>query len=521
MDNLVSESAEAQIDGLDFSLPTTSMAVTSRRFTNVFPSGSNVYNATSGNKVIRFNISADDNQFLDLSSVRMFAILENKDGTANHYLRPIGGLHSFFSRYTCNVGGQQVQDIIEYGRHCELYDCFKSKDVRDMDDIENSANPRWDSDYHQMATGLENIINPTASGEINGAGTGRAEVKLGGDRNDFGRIDKRYTRHSFSGIKPNGKMRLSHKPCCGLLGSNYMLPLRYAPLQLEFTIVQNGLDPIVKPDGDEATTPEENDRNGWYFQEGNTSTQWEINSVIIRAEMVQLDNTIANNFVSHLLQGGSLKMVFPMYHTITQSFSAGGGEITMQIVKSASKLTGAFITLYRPPRQGTDPITGYYHPDNYAYKRWNYFYNPMINSRINTSADGAVEGQGTQVWDKNLSWQIQLSNAQKYPEFESQSLSETFYYLCRALHYMYPDQDSLSFGYKEYRNNKFIIGMSFEKMPDLNFTGYNSKMSGVTTFKIKGTEGALPANEQIEEVFAHLVTEGILEVRESGSIIFD
>ena len=148
MDNLVAESGEAQIDGLDFSLPTTSMAVTSRRFINVFPSGSNVYNSTSGNKVIRFNISADDNQFLDLSSVRMFAILENKDGTANHYLRPIGGLHSFFSRYTCHVGGQLTQDIIEYGRHCELFDCFKSKNVRDMDDIENSANPRWDSDYH-------------------------------------------------------------------------------------------------------------------------------------------------------------------------------------------------------------------------------------------------------------------------------------------------------------------------------------------------------------------------------------
>ena len=237
--------------------------------------------------------------------------------------------------------------------------------------------------------------------------------------------------------------------------------------------------------------------------------------------MVQLDNTIANTFVSHLLQGGSLKMVFPMYHTITQSSSAGGGGITMQIVKSASKLTGAFITLYRPPRQGLDPVTRFYHPDNYAYKRWNYFYNPMINSRINTSADGAVEGQGMQVWEKNLSWQIQLSNAQKYPEFESQSLSETFYYLRRALHCMYPDQDSLSFGYKEYRNNKFIIGMSFEKMPDLNFTGYNSKMSGVTTFKIKGTEGALPANEQIEEVFAHLGTEGILEIRESGSVVYD
>ena len=481
MDNLVAESGEAQIDGLDFSLPTTSMAVTSRRFINVFPSGSNVYNSNSGNKVIRFNISADDNQFLDLSSVRMFAILENKDGTAGRYLRPIGGLHSFFSRYTCSVGGQLCQDVIEYGRHCELYDCFKSKDVRDMDDIENSANPRWDSDYHQMATGLENIIDPTVGGTLGEANNAaRAVVTVTGDRNDFGRIDKRYTRHSLSGIKPNGKMRLSHKPCCGLLGSNYMLPLRYAPLQLEFTIVQNGNDPIVVPQGNQGTSPEENDRNGWYFQEGNTSTQWEINSVIIRAEMVQTDSTIANNFVSHLLQGGSLKMVFPMYHTITQSFSAGGGEITMQIVKSASKL---------------------------------------INSRVNTL--GADAGEGFQDYTRNLSWQIQLSNAQKYPEFEAQSLSETFYYLRRALHYMYPNQDSLSFGYRQYRENKYIIGMSFEKMPDVNFTGYNSKMSGVTTFKIKGTEGALAPTEQIEEIFTHLISESVLEIRESGSVVYD
>ena len=336
-----------------------------------------------------------------------------------------------------------------------------------------------------MATGLENIIRPDVDGIVGGAGLGRATVIMDGDRNDHGRLQPVYTRHSLSGIKPNGKMRLSHKPCCGLLGSSYLLPLRYAPLQLEFTIVQNGNDPIVVPQGDEGTTPEENDRNGWYFQAGNTSTDWEINSVIIRAEMVQLDNTIANNFVSHLLQGGSLKIVFPMYYTITQSFSAGGGEITMQIVKSGSKLIGAFITLYRPPRQGLDPDTGFFHPDNYAYKRWNYFYNPMINSKINTSSDGLFVGQGFQDYTRNLSWQIQLSNAQKYPEFEAQSLSGTFYYLRRALHYMYPDQDSLSFGYRQYRENKFIIGMSFEKMPDVNFTGYNSKMSGITTLKLK------------------------------------
>ena len=47
----------------------------------------------------------------------------------------------------------------------------------------------------------------------------------------------------------NGKMRLGHKPCCGLLESNYYLPLRFAPLELEFTIVSDGNEPVVVPEG--------------------------------------------------------------------------------------------------------------------------------------------------------------------------------------------------------------------------------------------------------------------------------
>ena len=347
------------------------------------------------------------------------------------------------------------------------------------------------------------------------------------DHNNWGDLTARYTRHSVAGIPgANGYMRLGHKPVCGLLESNYYLPLRYAPLELEFTIVSDEHIPVVTPfTVTDANT--QNDAKGYYFTTGDTSTQWELNNVIIRAEVIQLDNTVNNNIVKHLLEGQSLKFVFPMYHTMTQSFSAGGGEINMNIVKSASKLNGCFITLYRAPRAGVDADNAnYYRHDNYIYKRWNYFYNPMINSRIfdGPNPDGAdrerFQGKGFQDKDLNLTWQLQINN-KKYPEFECQSMAETAYYLRRTLHYLNPDQDAFSISYKRFREDKFVIGISFEKMADTNFTGQNTKMGGLLVFKLKGSNRALTDNEDVRELFVHMISESVLELRESGSILYD
>ena len=427
------------INSLNFGLPETAQYITDRRHVNYFPSGSNVYNPNAGNKNIRFHISGEDT-YIDLSSIRLFANLQNTDGTRSHFLRPLGNLSSFFSRYRCTVGGQQVQDIIEYNRHCELYNSFKSQDARDMDDLEGSANPRWDDDWrHTYATGLAEMLdvntrtNPAAAPAATTFPTTR-------DHNNWGDLTARYTRHSVAGIPGGSYMRLGHKPVCGLLESNYYLPLRYAPLELEFTIVSDEHISVVTPfTVTDANT--QNDAKGYYFTTGDTSTQWELNNVIIRAVVIQLDNTVNNNIVKHLLEGQSLKLVFPMYHTMTQSFNAGGNEINMNIVKSASKLNGCFITLYRTPRAGVDADNNnYYRHDNYIYKRWNYFYNPMINSRIfdGPDPDGAdrerFQGKGFQEKDLNLTWQLQINN-KKYPEFECQSLAESAYYLRRTLHY--------------------------------------------------------------------------------------
>ena len=46
-------------------------------------------------------------------------------------------------------------------------------------------------------------------------------------------------------------------------------------------------------------------------------------------------------------------------------------------------------------------------------------------------------------------------------------------------------------------------------------------MGSLITFKIKGTEGTLAETEQIQEVFVHLTSETVLEIMESGAVVYD
>ena len=63
--------------------------------------------------------------------------------------------------------------------------------------------------------------------------------------------------------------------------------------------------------------------------------------------------------------------------------------------------------------------------------------------------------------------------------------------------------------------------MSYEKMQDINFNGVNTKMGSLLTFKLKGTNQALQAGEEVTEIFTHLINESVAEIRQDGVILFD
>ena len=99
-------------------------------------------------------------------------------------------------------------------------------------------------------------------------------------------------------------------------------------------------------------------------------------------------------------------------------------------------------------------------------------------------------------------------------------MSEAWYFLRRTLHLNNPNQNSINISYR-HRENKLILGMTFEKMPDTNFTGQNTKMGSLITFKVKATDGTLSETEQIQDVFVNLVSESIVELRSDGAVVYD
>ena len=78
---------------------------------------------------------------------------------------------------------------------------LKCQDARDMDDLESSANPRWDDGWrHTYATGLAEMLDvnkrtdPTADPAAVTFPTTR-------DHNNWGDLTARYTRWQFYEIR--------------------------------------------------------------------------------------------------------------------------------------------------------------------------------------------------------------------------------------------------------------------------------------------------------------------------------
>ena len=469
------------IDNLSFKIHKGASYITDRRSVRFYSQSTNVFQPTSGNRVMKFSLNGEDNTWLDPQSVRVCFTVQNKDQNLNRKLRPLAPPYSFFRRMRIIAGSQVLEDFDNYNRVHQMFSKMMSQGAR-KDEANEGFGYRYDDEIKTLKkqVGSENLTYDVDA------------VAVPGFKN---------------------QMTVAFKPLAGIFSQFKYLPLKYmGNLTIELELVSNDLDCIVNPDdydeGDAgiAQLLREKFTRDVALPGGNatnTSKVFELNNAFVQCDVCTLDNNLNNEYVKHLLEGKGLPITYTTYITQSQSVE-NYDSISVPVIRSVSKLVASFITFYRTDQ----PSLGY----EYANKRFCRFYHP------HQSHDSSVEG----IYDinKDLEFQIQLGS-KLFPEYPCNSLSQCFYHLRKALNLPVFHQHSISIDFKQYRDRQFIFGFSFEKVPDSSYTGINTRAGQQMLIKIKPAGTAIPVADMPDEMFITLLSEQILEIKDLGLKVFD
>ena len=129
---------------------------------------------------------------------------------------------------------------------------------------------------------------------------------------------------------------------------------------------------------------------------------------------------------------------------------------------------------------------------------------------------------------KELEFQIQLG-PKLYPEYPVKSISEAFCILKQTLNLPDWGLHSVGIDNKQYRSNKFIFAMSFEKVPEASWTGTNTKTGQILLIKLNAVDttkdGAAGDGSVVGNIadmmYITLQTENILEIRDTACSVYD
>ena len=390
------------IDSLSFKLRPGASYVTDRRSVTYFPQGGNQY-SSNGVRVIKIGLNGD--QWLDPSTVKLFYNIKNTtDLTTNSDLAPaVGGAWGFFRRLRVMCGGQIVEDIDNYNRLHEMVHIMKPKERRINDMVEG-----W---------GVYENINTTSEG----------------------------AEDSPSRLPKGETQTLCFTPLSGLLSQDKFLPIRYCPIQLEFELVGNASDAVQGAVSTDAK-----------------SESFMIEEVQLKCDLVQLDNSLDNEYASHLLSGKSLPINFSTFTCSSQVLTSMDTSVNIQ--RSFTRLKSVIVSLFR---NNTNP--------QFQGKEVNYFWHPMGSIKYDRS--------------KELEFQMQIGS-KLFPEYPIRSLAEAFYNLRKTLG-INTTNAQMNMEQRYYRSSKFVVALDTEKLTGASFTGYNSKAGDLLTLRMKGANATV------------------------------
>ena len=463
MEAITNGAEDFLIDGLSFKLPSSATYVTERRKVSYYATGSNIYKPNAGVKIVKFQLNGDDNTWLDPASVVFQFELKNT-GAAGKDLVLIGPPATFFKRMRI-ISGSLIEDIQDFGRYMNMMISLQSEGAR----------------VDMQTQGFGRCLDDPAIAQFD----------------DFFKVTEANPWNSISAAKKKllakvasqGGKVVNFRILSGLFNQPKYLPLRFLPLTIEFELGDQ-YDNIVEP----------RDYGGEHVEYtiANTSGEFEIYNCRILCDVVSLDNSLNNEYTSHLLAGKSLPITYSTF--ISQQSYVSGTQFAVQIIRAVSRLQKVFLSLY----------SNSYATNEAPYAKPSFiFFHPMHENRSGYAPADELEIS------------MQLGNV-RVPEQPCQSLAEAFYHLKQALNLPDHHQHSLGIRLKQYRQDKFIAGFSFERVSDAAYTAINTKAGQILLVNMKAISPASIATGKIADVlFSVLQVEQILEIRDQGITIYD
>ena len=309
---------------------------------------------------------------------------------------------------------------------------------------------------------------------------------------------------TVAGTTASPSANVCFKPMCGLFNQAKFIPLMWCPITLELEIVSNATDAVVEPIA------------GGVFTDTNTTSNWSIQDIRVIADIVTLDNGLQNSYAQHVLSGKSLPINYSTYISILQAVTPP--TINVSVTRSVSRLKSVFFNFDNNHQAATG--TGIADGLSSIMNDFNSFLHPMImNSRAGGTA-AAPTTYGPYDSSREIEWQVQIAS-KMFPEYPCRSQAQSYYELRKALGIASSPFHSISITPQQYINDHYIVAVDTEKIIEAGFTGLNSKAGDLMTIRVKSAGATtIPANFATK-MYIVLHSDNILEIRETGSQVFD
>jgi hypothetical protein len=196
------------------------------------------------------------------------------------------------------------------------------------------------------------------------------------------------------------------------------------------------------------------------------NNSWYITQPRLLGDVLTLDNALQNSYASHILQGKQLPYMMRGLYSVRATIPPGSTLYSLPIARGFTRLSTCYFSFWTSSDGAVD--------DNHKY----------ANRFISTLHIGAMNNDNTTDNDP-CSWNITVG-AVRYPEFDVSSVQESWYRLSLA-QLMHTGKDSFSISPYQYRHDKFIGAMNFEKaLGQAGHSGVNTRSGSQLTLNFRG-----------------------------------